>query len=66
MNEARSRKVSGKALALVVLVAIVTAVAATLAQHLLLGKANVAVTGGVVGAITAVVALVTMKKMSGS
>ena len=66
MNDTQSRKLTGKGLALVVLVAIVTAFAVTLVQKLLLGHANVAVTGGVVGAVAVAMALSTMKKKSGS
>ena len=66
MNDAPSRTSTGKLIALVVVVAVVTAVASTLVQSLLLGHANTAVTGGVVGAITAVVVLGSMKKKSGS
>jgi hypothetical protein len=40
-----------KTILLLVVVAIVTAVVITLIQALILGKANVAITGGVVGAI---------------
>ena len=65
MNDAQNRKSTGKIVALVVLVAIVTAVASTVVQSLLLGHSNPAVTGGVVGAVTAVVAVGTMRKRSG-
>jgi hypothetical protein len=62
MSDTQSRKITAKTLALVVLAAIVTAVVVTLAQRLLLGNANIAVTGGVVGAVTAVLAISAMKK----
>jgi hypothetical protein len=66
MNNDARRKVTGKRLALVALAAALTAVIITVAQDLLLGRANIAVTGGVVGAVTAVVAFSTMKNTSGS
>jgi hypothetical protein len=65
MNDAQSGKSTGKTLALVVLIAFVTAVVVTVVQSLLLGHSNTAVTGGVVGAITAVVALSLLRKKSG-
>ena len=65
MKDAQSRKPTGKAVALVVVVAIVTAIAVTLMQSWLLGHSNTAVTGGVVGAVTPAVALTTMRKKSG-
>lgn len=65
MNDAQSRKSTGKTIALLVLVAIVTAVAVTIAQELMRGHSNAAVTGGVVGAITAVVAIGTLRKKPG-
>ena len=49
MNDAQSQKVTGKTIALVIIVAIVTAVAITLVQQLVLGRSVVAVTGGMVG-----------------
>ena len=63
MTDAR-HKSTGKIIAIVVVVAIVAAVAATLVQSLLLGASNPAVTGGVVGAISAVVAISLLKKKS--
>lgn len=65
LNAAQSRKSTGKSAALVVLVAVVTAVAVTLVQRWLLGDASIAVTGGVVGAVTGAVAFSTMRKRSG-
>lgn len=53
---------TAKVLLIVILVAIVASVASTLVQHLILGKAHTAVTGGVVGALTAFMALNFMKK----
>lgn len=64
MNDSQSRKITGKDIALVLLVAIVAAVGATLVQILLLGKSNAAVTGGVVGAVTAVAAVGVIRKRS--
>lgn len=65
MNDTQSRKSTGKTIALVVLVAFVTAVVVTVVQSLLLGHSNPAVTGGVVGAVTAVIALSILRKKSG-
>ncbi|MEK6323150.1 MAG: hypothetical protein AABN33_15870 [Acidobacteriota bacterium] len=62
MNDSQSRKITGKTIALVILVAIVAAVAVTLIQRLVLGNSNAAVTGGVVGAVTAVMAISIMRK----
>lgn len=55
---------TGKTIAIVILVAVVTAIAVILFQELLLHQTRTAVTGGVVGAITAVVAVNLMKKKS--
>jgi hypothetical protein len=60
-NDARGYS-TAKLLLIVIVVAIVASVASTLVQHLILGKAHTAVTGGVVGALTAVMALNVMKK----
>ena len=62
MNDTQRRKIAGKTLALVILVAVVAAVTVTLIQQLLLGHSNAAVTGGVVGALTAVVVINTVRK----
>ena len=62
MNDAQSQKVTGKTVALLIIVAIVTAVAVTLVQQLVLGRSIVAVTGGMVGGVVAAMAVVTMKK----
>jgi predicted membrane protein len=59
-----NQKSIGKALALVILIAIGAAVVITLVQELVLGHSYVAVTGGVVGALVAAVAFNTMKKKS--
>lgn len=65
MTDTEKEKLTGKTLALVVLAAIVTAVIVTVAQNLVLGRANIAVTGGVVGAITAVLIITATKKKLG-
>ncbi len=65
MNSSQSRKITVKTIALVVLIAIVTSIAVTFIQRLLLGNANAAVTGGVVGAVTAVMAINIIRKRSG-
>lgn len=65
MNDAQSGTSTGKAIALVVIVAIVTAVVVTLAQVWIRGNSSAAVTGGGVGAVTAVMAISTMRKKVG-
>ena len=57
---------TAKLLGIVIIVAVVAAVLATLAQALLLGKSNAAVTGGVVGAVTAGITVSFWKKKSES
>ena len=64
MAENENQRPTGKAIALVILIAIVAAVVITLVQELVLGHSYVAVTGGVVGALVAAVAFSTMKKKS--
>ncbi len=54
----------GKAFALIVLAAVVSAVVVTLLQSLILGHSSPAVTGGVVGGVTAVMAVTTLRKSS--
>jgi flagellar basal body-associated protein FliL len=54
----------GKMLALVIVVAVVAAVLAAVIQVLVLGKSNAAVTGGVVGALTAGIAVTLRNKKS--
>ena len=51
-----------KTILLLIVVAIVVAVVVTLIQTLILGKSNVAVTGGVVGAIVVVTAMSARRK----
>jgi hypothetical protein len=62
MTENQKQMSTGKALVVLVLAAIVTSVIVTLLQTLILGSANTAVTGGVVGAITAMLAFKTIRK----
>ena len=64
MNDAQSRTSTGKALAIVIVVAFVTGVTVTLVEHFLLGKIMGAVTGAVVGAVTALVTITLVKKKS--
>ena len=63
-SKERLMNVAAKTLGLVILAAIVTALVVTLLQSLVLGHASAAVTGGVVGAITAVMALTVMRNKS--
>jgi len=65
MSEVQSQTSTGKMIAVVIVVAIVAAVAATLVQRLLLGDASPALTGGLVGGLSAAVALGAMKRKSG-
>jgi len=51
-----------KTILLLIVVAIVVAVVVTLIQTLILGKSNVAITGGVVGAIVVVTAMSARRK----
>jgi len=60
MTESKS-----KIYALIILIAVVTAVVVTLLQSLILGHSSAAVTGGVVGGVTAAVGIVTLRKFSG-
>jgi hypothetical protein len=62
MDNPQTQKITAKNLALVILAAIVTAVVVTLIQTLILGKANIAITGGVVGATIAVLAISALRK----
>lgn len=64
MNSSQSGKTSGKTIALVLLVAIVTAIAVTFIQRLLLGNAHPAVTGGVVGGVMGAMAISIIRKRS--
>jgi len=59
MDESKS-----KTYALIILIAVATAVVVTLLQSLILGHTSAAVTGGVVGGVTAAVAIVTLRKVS--
>jgi hypothetical protein len=62
MSSAPGRKITGKIIALVIFVAIATSVVVTVIQLLLLGDSYVAVTGGVVGAVMAAMAISILKK----
>ena len=62
MNEAEKRQPTAKRLAIVIVVAIVVALVVTLAQDLIIGRANVAITGAIVGAICAFLAVTQLKK----
>jgi uncharacterized transporter YbjL len=64
MNSSQSGKISGKAIALMALIAIVTAVAVTFIQRLLLGNSSPAVTGAVVGGVTATMVIGILRKRS--
>jgi len=64
MAENQTNTLTAKSIAILVLVAIVTAVVVTLLQTLILGRANVAVTGGVVGALCVALWMNTKKKGS--
>lgn len=64
MNDTGTQPSKGKAIAIVVLVAIFTALLVTAVQVLVSGKAHTAVTGGVVGAVTALAAITTFRKKS--
>jgi hypothetical protein len=57
---------TAKLLGIVIIVALVAAVIATLAQNLIVGKSNAGVTGGVVGALSACIAVSIRKKKSAS
>jgi flagellar basal body-associated protein FliL len=62
MPDDQKQMSTGKSIVLLVIVAIVTSVVVTLLQVLSLGSSNPAVTGGVVGAITALLAYRTIRK----
>jgi hypothetical protein len=64
MSNAPGGMSTGKAIAIVIVVAVITSGAVTLAQVLISGRANTGVTGGIVGAITAATAFTLMKKKS--
>lgn len=64
MSDPQTRKPIGKELVSVVISAIVVAVVVTLIQVLLIGKSNPAVTGGIVGALIAVMAIRLVRKSS--
>jgi hypothetical protein len=63
MSDAEKRpQVTAKRLLLVIVVAIVMALVVTLAQTLIMGRANIAVTGGIVGAICGFLAVTQIRK----
>lgn len=62
MDTAQSGTFSLRAFLLVIVVAVGTAILATLAQRLLFGEASVAVTGGIVGGVTGAVAFSVFRK----
>ena len=62
MNDTATQALNIKTILILILVAIVTAVVVTLIQTLILGKANVAITGGVVGAIVVGIAMSARRK----
>jgi hypothetical protein len=64
MENSKSVKITGKTIAIVLLVALVTALAVTFIQRLLFGNASPAVTGGVVGATMAAMAVSIIRKRS--
>ena len=64
MSENQASSLSAKTIVILILVATVTAVVITLLQTLILGRSNVAVTGGIVGAMTVALWLNTKKKGS--
>lgn len=64
MTDTATQALNLKTILLLVVVAIVTATVVTLAQALILGKANVAITGGIVGAIVIGIAMSARRKRS--
>ena len=64
MTSDESPKSTGKVLLIIIVGAVLIAVVSTLVQQLVLGKTNAAITGGVIGAFTAVVVINNLKKKS--
>jgi len=64
MSDGEKRQINAKRLALVIVVAIVVSIVVTLAQTLIVGRANIAVTGGIVGAICGFLAVTQLRKTS--
>jgi len=62
MTDTDTQALNLKTILLLIVVAIVVAVVVTLIQTLILGKANVAITGGVVGAIVVVTLMSARRK----
>ena len=64
MSDTQSHKPTVKEIAFLILAVTVLSVVITLVQHLVLGRSNVAVTGGVVGALAGVMAIRMVRKKS--
>ena len=64
MSENQTNSLTLKTIVILILVATVTAVVITLLQTLIMGRSNVAVTGGVVGALCVALWLNVKKKGS--
>jgi hypothetical protein len=64
MSENQTNSLTPKTIVILILVATVTAVVVTLLQTLIMGRSNVAVTGGVVGALCVALWLNVKKKGS--
>jgi hypothetical protein len=64
MADPKGRQISGKTIGIVIIAGIVIATLSTVVQHLILGKAHAAITGGVVGGAMAAMALTVMRKTS--
>lgn len=62
MNDTDTQSLNLKTILLLVVVAIVAATLVTLAQTLIMGKANVAITGGVVVPIIVAIAMTARRK----
>jgi len=64
MDEGQTARPTAKSLIILVLAVIVAAVVITLIQSLILGRANPAITGGIVGAICAAFYITKVRKKS--
>jgi hypothetical protein len=64
MSDTGRRQITIRQLLVVVLLAVVMAVIVTLAQRVILGKSHAAITGGIVGAIIAVIATTRIRRSS--
>jgi energy-converting hydrogenase Eha subunit A len=65
MPDNKDKRISGKTIALVILLTVITAVTITLLQTLVLGKANIAITGGITGAVGGAMAVMLTRKRPG-